>query len=41
MIKRYMTYKNTSVYAIYYIAQNTIFYNVLCQGRHGLIRIER
>lgn len=41
MIKRYMTYKNTSVRAIYYIAQNTIFYNVLFQGRHGLILIER
>ncbi len=41
MIRRYMTYKDTSVYAIYYIAQNTIFYNELFQGQHGLILIER
>lgn len=41
MNKRYMAYKNTSVYAIYYIAQNTVFYNVLFQGRHGLIRMEK
>lgn len=41
MIKRYMTYKNTSVHAIYFMTQNTIFYNVLFQGRHGLIRIEK
>jgi len=41
MIKKYMQYNDTSVYAIYYIAQNTVFYNTLFQSQHGIILLLR